>query len=258
MSNATQTSPPRTVSKNRAKIRTVFELATMYGFMPRTLRFKPDDGTDTGHTETKTETKVEEKKVDPYEDRFSKLEQQLNGLSATLRQVNKQVKPPVEKKESEEDRTLTARVAATEEREKKVRQREQFNALNGALQDNGIHKDQAPRFAKMILGEESDNIEMDESDPLIPRVLYKESDEKKTPVNEWMKAYLASDKGSWMKPPKPTANSEGMNRQSSNDGTNIQGWTPKSKNDARKDPDRFAALISTDAGKKQYSALPDK
>lgn len=160
---------------------------------------------------------------------------------AKLRIEAKAEKKEAKQESSAEDQTLTARVKAIAEREAMVRKREQFTAIQGALIQEGVSKDQAPRFAKLVMIEEGDKLEMDESDPLQPRILYKESDEKKSSVGDWMKAYLSTDKGAWMKPPKATASSEGLHKVS-NGIHGIGGWKPATLKEAMADPTKYAAL----------------
>ncbi len=201
------------------------------------------------------QTKAE---IDALKTKYADLEAKYEKINFAKMRIEAKAEKKAElKEEAPQDQTLTARVKAAEDREKAVRRREQFNAIQSAMLDNGIHKDQAPRFAKMLLGEEEANIESDESDPLLPRILYKESDEKKTSISDWMKAYLASDKGAWMKPVKATAKSPGLEKSSDRE-INVSGWIPKTKTEALADPTKFGAWIKIQGNREIMDALPQK
>lgn len=253
---------PRTVKNTRVSHIGAYIGGGYFGAWRNQRLYYPDDGVTGGETKTevKTEVKAEtgtdhKAEIDTLKTQIADLTKKIDGVNLAKNRIEAKAEKKAEK--DPEDATLTARVKAAETREANVRKREQFNAIHSALLGNGIHKEKASRFAKLVMMEEADKIEMDETDPLQPRVLYKESEDKKTPLNEWIKAYLESDKGNWMKPDRATATSPGLDKQS-NTNQMAAGFAPKTKAEARKNPDVFYAWTQTEEGKAKYNVLPEK
>jgi hypothetical protein len=100
----------------------------------------------------------------------------------------------------------------------------------------------AKNLAKIILGEDD-------------AVFYRESEETDavgigSVVAEWLK----TDHGKAYIPPKGTT-SKGLEKESTG-GVSIQGWMPKTKREAREDPDKLHEFLKTN--KAAYEALPEK
>lgn len=155
--------------------------------------------------------KESEKQYVAVED-YEKLVERVNSQSAIIEKLRKEpakkddpVKPPD---------TLTDRVKALEVRdekllvrETKLKEREIRSKLKSALVEGGVDPKHADRFAKLLHVEQSDKIQVDDE----LNVTYAESADKSVPLTEWVPAYLQTDEGKALMPPKRNPTSDGLN-----------------------------------------------
>jgi len=142
------------------------------------------------------------------QDEFAKVLARLDGLSAAVNRTQdalKQVKP-VDQPPVAGETAITAQVAelrkwqaTVQEQEKRQKDREALHALKTELVKGGVEPTQSDRFAKLLQLEQTDRIEVDENF----RVHFKDGD-KRVPAGEWVAAYLQTDDGKILLPPKPS------------------------------------------------------
>lgn len=172
-------------------------------------------------------------------EQYQALEKQVAYAAKTARETaDKFAAPPAAK--SEGDKTLTEQMAEIQAERALMRKEKKLSAIEFALKKHGVSELSAPRFAEVILNEEDAKLEIDGRN-----VTYKEAEGKKSPVVDWMQAYLSSDKGAAFKPLKATAASEGLNKVS-NGAVNVTGWRPANLKEAMADPTKWWALKQSD------------
>ena len=142
---------------------------------------------------------------------FDKLRERLDAQSAIIEKLRKQ---PEKKDDPPKPDTLTDRVKALEERdaklqarEAKLKDREIHSKLKTALVDGGVDPKHAERFAKLLKVEQDSKIHADDE----LNVTYAEAEGKTVPLSDWVNAYLQTDEGKALMPPKRNPTSDGLN-----------------------------------------------
>jgi len=127
-----------------------------------------------------------------------KLTNRLNTLEEQL--TGKEEEKP-EKPETSPSEIMEKFKAKQQQTEMKHQKRARLHEIRSALEANGLDSAKSKRFAKLIEMEEGENFELTSDDDYgdYEVIGYKESDEI-IPVNEWMKVYLESDRGSAFRP----------------------------------------------------------
>ena len=158
---------------------------------------------------------------------FEEFKTQSNKKSELIRKLNNQIKDLKEKpKETTEDIKLPE-ASDVEKRikereialEQKHQKRAKLHGISEALENAGLKKDMARRFAKLIEMEEGDNLQtaLDDFDDYT-LVGYKTSDGEVISTSKWMKEYLNSEKGVSFKPiakgPTPPISRDGQRSNS--------------------------------------------
>lgn len=131
--------------------------------------------------------------------------QEVSALVGGLRNEVKAQKPkPAEPQK--EDATLTARLARLEANEKRAAENLRFTSLKSAAMAKGVPEKRAEALARLTIAERGDAIEVDSDF----RVLYRESEDKAVPVQDWVGAFLQTEDGEFFMPPKSAASSDGL------------------------------------------------
>ncbi len=131
-------------------------------------------------------------------EQFSEFTRRLDGISAGLRKLEPLatvVAPPAPPKEPD---TLTTRVKAIEDRENAIKERERVTQVRDALKANGVPEKRAEREARLLLMERGETIKTADD-----YSVHMHEGETKTPVADWIAAYIKTDAGRELLPPEP-------------------------------------------------------
>lgn len=142
-------------------------------------------------------------------DEYKALLNRLDGISANLNRLQKgaseKPEPKPEQKQVQPDHTLTARVAELEAQRKlsearnlRVNKKLAKQAISKVAADFGLGG-LADEFSDLMSTRLGDRVIVNEEDD---GVYIQESDEKRTPVKDYVSAYFQTDKGKTWIPPK--------------------------------------------------------
>lgn len=161
-------------------------------------------------------------------DEAQKLIARLDGQSKVIASLEKQIKTPEPETQKPVDESLSKRVKELEaenkrvvERETRQREREAVSHIADALINKGADPEFARRQAKLVYSENKDKIATMDDDAT-PAV--KDGD-KVIAVSEWMEAYLQTNEGRPLLPPKRNPTSNGLNGRSEPVANNVRRVT---------------------------------
>lgn len=205
----------------------------------------------------KTPQYVTKADLETFKTEIKASEQVHSGLLGGLRNdIQKLLKPEKKPEDKEKDPTLTQRVDAIEARDKASFESLKRRTLKSVAMEAGVPAQRAGRFANIVLADFKEKITVSKDDD----VFFQESDDKSTPILEWVQAYLKSADGEFFLPPKETGSSDGQKgagKGSSAVHPYLAMTFEQIMDDKKKNPDLFLTYLEqhedTDWIKKQKS-----
>lgn len=204
--------------------KSAFEYAVRAG-MPRYLNFQtpseaPPAAPVPASTTPPAQQYVSAEDFKKYQESLDSRIQSISGqigvvVNATKVSKKSDSQPP-------ENPTLTEQVKVLQDRDKAQREREKLTVITDALKNGGVPAAKATREARLILMDHGDKIQVDDKF----NVVYRESEDKSTDASGWIGAYLKTDEGKMLVPPKATIDAGGGGKGS---GEGAGGVHPFSK-----------------------------